>query len=255
MGLLFWLIVLLAIYGIFIEPHRMKVRNVKISNQKGLKIAHFTDTHFAWHTGFGRFAKFARNIQKNQPDVILFTGDLYDKVSWGKLQNNEKLIEMLSNLTAPKGKFAILGNHDFDEFGHSDFVRQILVRSGFTVLTNESQLTADFAISGLDDMREGNSDFDISPEPSDFALLMVHEPDSVARLSNLTKFDLIIAGHSHGGQIRIGKFRLKNNGSKLYDSGFYQLFGNTKLFVNAGIGLTFLPIRFGVPPEIVYYDI
>ncbi|WP_081168424.1 metallophosphoesterase [Lactococcus garvieae] len=253
-----WIIILLfslLLYGIFIEPHFMRVREVKISEDKGMKIAHFTDTHFNWHTHARRFYKFSKHIQKTQPDLILFTGDLFDKVDWAQSHDVTKTKEVLTNLKAPLGKFAILGNHDFSEAGKSDYVRTFLEEAGFTVLTNQSLKTGSFSLSGLDDLREGQPFFGLLPEEANFSLLMIHEPDTILQVEHPEKYDLVIAGHSHGGQIRLGNLRLRNDGSKTYDSGLYELDEGVKLFVNAGIGLTFLPIRFGVPPELVYYEI
>ncbi len=248
------ILLLLGIYGIFIEPHFMRVRNIQISQKQALKIAHFTDLHFCWHTSIRRFRKFAKNIVKNQPDMILFTGDLFDKVKWAKNKDWTALITMLYELEAPMGKFAIVGNHDFED-DKSDFAQEILEKSGFSILKNNSERVEKISLSGMDDLREGQPDFDIEPETADFSLLLIHEPDTVLKLKNSDKFDLIVAGHSHGGQIRIGNFRLRNEGSKAYDNGRYTLNDKTILYVNSGIGLTFLPIRFGVPPEIVYYEI
>ena len=102
----------------------------------------------------------------------------------------------------------------------------------------------------------GNPQF---PSPNQMAetsydILLTHEPDEVSQYQN-KGYELILSGHSHGGQIRIGNWRLRNKGSSSADAGLYQLNDRTKLYVNRGIGLTFLPIRFGVPPEIVYYYI
>ncbi|MQW23003.1 MULTISPECIES: metallophosphoesterase [unclassified Lactococcus] len=259
-------LVLLLLYGIFVEPHLMRVRTIDYDRGQGLKIAQFTDTHFTWHTTARRLKKFAKNIEENQPDIILFTGDLFDKVSWAKERDLTAYIEVLSELTAPLGKFAIFGNHDFED-NNSHFVREILEKSGFTIVNNRSEVlskshnanyaqpTGKICISGIDDMREGVPDFAIYPQEADFSLLMVHEPDSLIQLEQLKAFDLIIAGHSHGGQIRIGNFRLHNKGSKYFDKGKYEINEKTSLYVNSGIGLTFLPIRIGVVPEIVYYEI
>lgn len=250
------LVLLVGLYGVFIEPHLMKVRKINCENEKklGLKIAQFSDTHFTWHTSARRFRKFAKNMEKNQPDVILFTGDLFDKVSWAQKHDISAIIEILSMLSAPLGKFAIFGNHDFEN-GNSDFVREVLEKAGFTVLKNQTMLTDKLALSGIDDLREGQPDFALSSLSAPFSLMMIHEPDSLVQLENLAQYDLVIAGHSHGGQIRLGKFRLRNDGSKFYDSGKYQITSKTTLYVNNGIGLTFLPIRIGVPPEITYYQI
>ncbi|GBG96167.1 metallophosphoesterase [Lactococcus termiticola] len=250
------LVFLLFLYGAFIEPHRKKVRHIKISEDKGLKIAHFSDSHFAWHTSYRRFRKFVKVLEQEKPDLILFSGDLFDKVSWGE-RHYQEVEGLLTGLEAPLGKLAILGNHDFAGNGQgSKFVSQLLERSGFQLLVNACQTIDDrLSISGLDDLREGRPDFDIQPEPADFSLLMIHEPDTVLSLKHAGDFDLIIAGHSHGGQIRIGKLRMKNNGSKSYDRGLYELPRGGQLFVNSGLGQTFLPIRIGVPPEIVFYEL
>ncbi|MEY8458905.1 metallophosphoesterase [Lactococcus ileimucosae] len=253
-----WIIILLfslLFYGILLEPHFMRVRKVKISDEKGLKVAHFTDTHFNWHTRPRRFYKFSKHIKQMEPDLILFTGDLFDKVSWAQKHERNKVKEILTDLEAPLGKFAILGNHDFSEEGHPNYIRSFLEESGFTVLTNQSVRSGNVSLTGLDDLREGQPNFEMLPEQADFSLLMIHEPDTILRVEHPEKYDLVVAGHSHGGQIRLGNWRLRNDGSKAYDSGLYDLGQNTTLFVNAGIGLTFLPIRFGVPPEIVYYEI
>lgn len=252
-----WIITLLLsflFYGVFLEPHFMRVREVKISGEKRLRVAHFTDTHFNWHTSPRRFYKFSKHIAHTQPDLILFTGDLFDKVSWAQGHDIKEAKRVLSDLRAPLGKFAILGNHDFSEEGQADYIRVFLQETGFTVLTNQSVHEGVFSLSGLDDLREGQPFFGLLPQEAEVSILMVHEPDTVLQLEYPEKYDLIIAGHSHGGQIRLGKLRLRNDGSKTYDSGLYELVGNTKLFVNAGIGLTFLPVRFGVPPELVYYE-
>lgn len=253
-----WIIILLfclLAYGIFVEPHFMRVRQVTISNTAGLRVAHFTDTHFNWHTHPRRFIKFSKHIKKTQPDLILFTGDLFDKVDWAQAHDIDKVKEILVELKAPLGKFAILGNHDFSDEGNANYIKTFLREAGFTVLTNQSLTSGAVSLTGLDDLREGQPNFSMVPEQADFSILMIHEPDTILQVEFPEKYNLVIAGHSHGGQIRLGSLRLRNDGSKTYDSGLYSLGNGTKLFVNAGIGLTFLPIRFGVPPEIVYYEI
>ena len=256
MIIVFVVILILAVYGILVEPHLMRVRRIRRFSGLNLKVAQVSDTHFCWHTSAGRFDKFVKNLQEEKPDMILFTGDLFDKVAWAKEEKRDwsKLKKQLSGLAAPLGKFAILGNHDFDG-GNADFVRGFLADCGFVILTNAAAVAGPIAIAGLDDQREGRPDFGLRPEAAEFSLLMIHEPDGAAQLADADRFDLIVAGHSHGGQIRLGNLRLHNDGSKLYDHGLYGIGQRSALYVNSGIGLTFLPIRFGVPPEIVYFEI
>jgi predicted MPP superfamily phosphohydrolase len=249
------LLLFLVIYGVFVEPHLMKVRRVKIAEKQALKIAHFTDTHFNWHTTYRRFKKFAKNIEREKPDLIVFSGDLFDKVDWAKKRDLSKLSMFFMSLQAPLGKVAVLGNHDFSEDKSSLFVEKFLEKTGFILLKNSTVNLGKLSVSGVDDWREGQPNLEILPEQNEFSLLLIHEPDTILDLQTVEKFDLILSGHSHGGQIRIGDWRLHNKGSSSADSGIYQLNPRTKLYVNCGIGLTFLPIRIGVPPEIVYYEI
>ena len=121
------------------------------------------------------------------------------------------------------------------------------------MLNNQSTLVEQVSLTGIDDGQEGQPDYNTQPKDARFSILMVHEPDQVQHLSDLDRFDLILSGHSHGGQIRFPILPYKNFGSKLYDQGIYALTSQTSLVVNTGFGTTGPPLRFRVIPEILYF--
>jgi predicted MPP superfamily phosphohydrolase len=212
----------------------------------------------AWHTTPNRLNKFIREIERIQPDVILFTGDLIDNVD--TYQHVDKLIAKLQELPTSAHKYAILGNHDFSDADNTTTkIRGILAAADFHLLENAST-TLDvngkrLAIGGIADLRHAKPDYDLVMPEADKALLMIHEPDIAKDLRVPTRYDIILAGHSHGGQINFAGLRMKNKGSKHYDRGWYQLNHRTQLYVNSGIGQTFLPFRFMTPPTMLVLDL
>ena len=91
-------------------------------------------------------------------------------------------------------------------------------------------------------------------ETYDYALLMTHEPD-VADAFVGTGTQLVLAGHSHGGQIWIPLYPITNVLAEKYTRGLYQLDQETQLYVNTGLGTTAIHARFGVIPEITHFTI
>lgn len=89
--------------------------------------------------------------------------------------------------------------------------------------------------------------------PSDdntYTILMTHEPDPAEQYAELG-FDLIVSGHSHGGQVNIPFFpTMTTTLGEKYIDGLYQLSDQTQLYVNTGIDTSRVPVRFRVPPEI-----
>lgn len=227
---------------------------VEPGKKTGLTIAQISDSHFSPFYSPKRFDKVVAKLNQAEPDIVLFTGDLIENYNYWQTHDTKEISQKLASIHAPKGKFAILGNHDYRSSG-SEAVSQLLESGGFTLLTNRSTLVDQLSLTGIDDGQEGTPDYSITPINSPFAILMVHEPDQVKQLPDLSPFDLILAGHSHGGQIRFPLFTYKNFGSKTYDQGIYKLTATTSLVVNTGLGTTGPPLRFRVIPEILYFHI
>lgn len=153
--------------------------------------------------------------------------------------------------------------HSLGRPSRSDFVQ-----SGFTVLKNENwYVTTDsdkkILFTGLDDSMLGNVYMPDSTKiyDSNYNILLIHEPDTADSFQEYP-YDLVLSGHSHGGQVNIPfipainqKAISSTNLAKNYVSGMYELNSKTKIYVNTGIGTTHVSGRLGVVPEISIFHI
>lgn len=228
------------------------------------KIIQFSDTHLGFHYKVDQLDKIVETINKQNPDVVIFTGDLIDEPN--KYQYSEEIIPILSSISAPFGKFSIYGNHDHGGYG-TNLYREIMIDSGFTVLQNNSERIklldgSTLYIVGLDDAMLGKPNFEkaVSGIPKDsYKILLAHEPD-LATVAVQHGIQLQLSGHSHGGQVKIPFFGplITPPYSEQYYEGFYDLKhfdNNLTLYVNRGIGTTRLPFRFLSKPELTLFTL
>ncbi len=244
------------------EPRDLSIESLDLEFTRlpsafdGLKVVQFSDLHLGFHSHEKDLKHLMESITSQSPDVICFTGDIIDNSAKPLAQ----AVPYLASLQAPMGKFAILGNHD--HWGQPGEVIQMLKASGFVVLQNSNIILrrqeSMIAIVGLEDLLIGNPDPDKAlkgvPEGT-FSLLLMHEPD-YADTASLYPFDIQISGHSHGGQVRLPLIGAVTTpiGSKRYIQGLYTLESNgMQLYVNRGIGVTALPIRFLCRPELTVF--
>lgn len=256
-----FLLLFFFLYITLIEPNTLRTETITIpvsrtmSDMTDLKIIQFSDTHVKNTKKQRHLEKVIQKINEANADIIFFTGDLIDDPSQFDYQT--ELIAVLSKLQAKHGKFAIYGNHDHGGYGTETYL-EIMRESGFTLLINEdAQLTIhDIAlnITGLDDMILGRPDGALltgeRAHPHAYQILLAHEPDFVDALQS-DRYDLMLAGHSHGGQIQLPFLDalIRPIGAKLYTEGIFDHI-STKLYVDTGTGTTRIPFRFLVPPQI-----
>lgn len=269
------IIIGIAFYAFIVEPRRLKERHflirknkkrvIDISNaydmftmQSDVVVAHLSDLHFSRWFKPRRINNLIRSIMETKPDIIVFTGDLIDDYKKWPTKQTNKLIEKLKKLNAPMGKIAVLGNHDYKSDGQF-FVQEVLKKAGFTILMNEDVFGSDAKVSmniaGVTDASSKEANYYYESTLAEWHLLLMHQPDYVDQVKNLEIYDLVLSGHSHGGQIRLPFYRVKTEGAKRYTHSLYLPTKNTLLSVSSGIGTTALPARFGVPPEVVYYHL
>lgn len=261
---LFTLGIGVMVYTSKIEPKLLWTKKVEIKSEhvsqdlKGLKIVQFSDTQIGSFYTVEDLKRAVAHINNEEADILVFTGDLIDEFKH-YTGSEEEIIEVLVQLKAKVGKYAIYGNHDRGG-GAENIYEDVMTQSGFKVLVNEilplkiGETTLN--IIGIDDVLLGvpiitNTLKKI--EKNAFNLLLIHEPDA-AEISKKFPVDLQLSGHSHGGQIRfpfIGTL-ITPPGAETYTHGLYTFQNNKRmhLYVNTGLGNTKLPFRFMNIPEI-----
>ncbi|MEK3719526.1 metallophosphoesterase [Paenibacillus sp. FSL H8-0034] len=253
-------------YARFAEPRWLYTKEITIQLKRlpsafdGMRVIQFSDVHLGFHYTVEQLNKLVDHIQSLQPDLICFTGDLFDYTVGS---DAAPAVQVLSRLKAPLGKGAVLGNHDY--YGkETEKIKRILLDSGFALLINQSvplkREKSTIWLSGVDDMWDGKPDLPkaLHDVPSDaFTLLLSHCPD-FADIALKHSIDLQLSGHSHGGQVRLpfyGHLFTPAYGSK-YPDGYYSLDdGKLQVYTNRGIGVSVLPIRFFCRPELSVFTL
>lgn len=251
-------IVISFVYMRYIATSGFIVKEYAVESEKlpesfnGFKIAHLSDIHYA-SMGKEKLDKVVAEVNKMKPDIIVFTGDLYDEFSNLTDDMKQKIIDSLSKLIAPLGKFAVSGNHDYKHEGYEDIIKQC----GFDYLHNESRLinylgNEPIEIVGYPDEREDQPNFDMEVTDN-YKIALIHEGDSYLKLKD-KDFDLVLAGHSHGGQVRLPLLGAlcKVNGGKVYYDEHYKE-GKTDIYVSSGLGETEFKIRAFNKPSFNFY--
>jgi predicted MPP superfamily phosphohydrolase len=181
--------------------------------------------------------------------------------NYAKYAHEEEIIQKLKEMTATVGKYAVWGNHDYGG-GAGHIYERVMNRGGFEVLTNAGETLPlpngkKLFIGGLDDSLLGNPFVEATlsyRDRYDYSVLLTHEPDVADKFVG-TNTQLVLAGHSHGGQVRLPFYQVKNVLAEKYVRGLYELSDHTQLYVNTGLGTTAIHARFGVPPEISVFDL
>lgn len=258
------------IYSTFIERKLLisKKFNIKKENIQNIdtkiKVIQFTDVHLGRYFSLKDLEKVVDKINSLNPDIVVLTGDLVDKMRF--YQHKEEIPKVLSKINSKLGNFAIYGNHDAYP-GNRHSYAEIIKNSNFTLLINENRKikigSKTLNLMGLDDIFQGKINIDSTIKninKNDFNLLMLHEPDLIDKFKG-QPIDLAVAGHSHGGQIYVPLYGtiLNTECAVKYDRGFHLIGDNNqdkiKLYVNTGIGSTGLPIRFWNIPNVVEFNI
>lgn len=259
---------LVIVYAFKVEPltivtHVYELNEKAVNSDQILRVVQLSDIHISESYTTKKLNHLVNEVNQLSPHIIVFTGDLFDNFAeYGPVQETT---DALGKLEASYGKYAIYGNRDYGG-GAVRKYESILVNAGFTVLKNDGTILTvangkRIFIGGLDDALLGNPDIDSTLKEIDVAydytIMLMHEPD-MADYFKESSVDLILAGHSHGGQVRIPFFNeVTTSLAEKYTKGFYTINEGTEmlLYVNTGIGTTHIPIRFMVPPEIAVFDI
>ena len=230
----------------------------------GMKIVHFSDIHYNRAITSEKIDKIIEEINLINADIVVFTGDLIDKDMIITDSDYEYLTNAFSKINAKYGKYAVLGNHDYKDM---DKVIKVYNDSGFKYLENSYDIiynyhnekifiggigNVSYNLDNVDKVMEYfNSDNDI-----DYRIMLVHEPDISDIVVDNYDVSLILAGHSHNGQVRlpgIGAIYTPPGAKKYYDE--YYLIGGTDLYISSGIGVSSLNYRLFNRPSINFYRV
>lgn len=246
-------------YGSFIETRKLDVvRSDIVLGEEGkpLRIALLSDTHFGMFRHADWAQKLVETVNAQEPDVIVLAGDLVSNVA------GMTAFTLFAGFESTYGTYAVLGNTDY-RVGAVD-VRHRIESYGIEVLTNESVSLdvegTSVRLIGIDDMWYGIPNWDQAiAEVEDDAVTIVasHNPDA-APVAEFYGMDLVLAGHTHGGQIRlpyIGSIaKLPITIDQHFDEGLFN-FGPTQLFITSGTGESGTRARLFNPPEIAILDV
>ena len=252
---------LLSGYAVFVEPCSITIAEYDIVSENlpdafdGTRIALITDIH---HGSFGTcnlLDKIVRMTQDQSPDLILYGGDYVRKSEAAR----DACFTKLSELDAPLGVYAVLGNHDYWKL---PLMRQAIHNAGIGLLENKTVWLEKgcerILLIGVKDLWHGKPSIsglhrDISK--SAFTVLLSHNPDyyDVMSPNERNRIDLMLSGHTHGGQITLfGLYAPRKTAQAKFTTGHVNPdAGRTHVIISNGIGTTGLPVRFFARPQIV----
>jgi len=258
----------IAVDATVLEPNHPRIVRREVALDRwparldGFTVALLSDFHYdrffsqhPLHAAIGM-------INDLHPDMVVLTGDFVSVPLSETWEGDQKAAaaagpcaQLLRQIQAPHGLWAVLGNHDF--FTDANVVTHALQSQGIRVLANQSvpieAESARFWLAGVKDVMSETADLDVTLRAvpaNEATVLLAHEPDyadSVVRHA----VDLQLSGHSHGGQVRfplLGPLYLPYLARK-YVWGLYRI-GSLTLYTNPGLGTFGLPVRWNCPPEV-----
>ncbi len=263
----------IAIFGImtfyviiksYIDTNRIRIKEYTehIENLpdslKDLEIVFVADLHIDRYTRGRKIEEFKQKIKSTNPDIFLFSGDM---VSRGDYFISDA-VETLNFIENHPSKIACFGDHDFWTGINETLVP--LQQNGWQILDNEHLLIehngSRILITGITyiysrRISRGNLERLLTTAPeADIKILLVHQPaDMVIEAAADKGYDILLGGHSHGGQIVFLPMGFKLTPARFENrlfSGYYRIDDMTAVVSN-GIGLTATPLRYNAPAEII----
>ena len=253
------------------------------------RLVQLTDFHYGPATSLSHLAEAVEITRALQPHVLLLTGDYVHRDSIGLrhyLATNvspslfrwlsyrrdvrelaKSLGALLATIPAPGGVFAICGNHEYLEGVHTirnHLGEHIQWMTNRTILLGSSDAT--LQITGIDDFNRGEPDLQLALtrvsgvptlQPPAVRILLSHNQDITLRQQpELEHFDLMLSGHTHGGQLCLpgGRALTTRTKQRKHVRGLSQ-HQDTHVYVSSGVGFGLLPLRTFCPPEIVMIEL
>jgi predicted MPP superfamily phosphohydrolase len=243
---------------------------------EGFRIVQLSDIHSGSFAGPYGLEKGIRLAMEQEPDLVLFTGDLVNNLA----VEVEPYLEIIGQLKGKYGQYSVLGNHDYGDYmawesreakaANQSRLEQLQAQMGFTLLKNESVVIEKdgqrIRLAGVENWgkppfpQHGDLDRAMAgAEPGDFTILMSHDPThwDLKVLPSTHKVHLTLSGHTHGAQmgVEIPGFRFSPVQWRYHRwAGLYEE-GEEKLYVNRGFGFLGYPGRIGIWPEVTVIEL
>jgi predicted MPP superfamily phosphohydrolase len=254
--------IILGIY-VFLEPFLLEEKYVDLQSPdlpeqfRDTRIVFLTDIHHGPYFSRARLGRLVNRVNGLQPDIVLLGGDYVHRSP----NYIKPCFAELKNLEAPLGVYGVLGNHDHWE--GAALTRQCMAGAGIRLIDNEAYWLEKnggrIKVGGVGDYLEDI--LDIEPtiadvNNNDFVVLVTHNPDYAEEMGT-DKVDLVLAGHTHGGQVTFfGLWApiLPSEYGQKYRTGIVEVVG-AKVIVSNGVGNITPPVRFFARPQIIIVDL
>lgn len=219
-----------------------------------LRIVQMSDIHVAWpDMPAARLARIVRQVNALRPDIVVLTGDYSGGKIWDRhVGTFDTAVQPLARLQACYGVYAVRGNHDGPYWTPIVFARTPIV-----LLQNRWVAAGPITLAGMDDVTGpgepwGRTQAAVAGAPAGRPIVLIaHEPDFFKWVPPAV--DLVLAGHTHGGQIvlpLVGMRPYLEPYLKAHRRGHF-VEGARQMIVSSGIGTSVVPLRIGVPPEVL----
>ncbi len=248
-------------YGAFVQRTDFRVREVDIPlaglppDLDGLLILHLSDIHLSAFLSESEFARVIDAALELRPQLAVVTGDLIS----GHSDPLDACIRQLARLKADAGILACMGNHE--RYVHvEDYTQRASARLGIRFLRGQAQVlrfgNAALNVAGVDFQSQRDRGRYLRGAerlivPGATNVLLQHNPDAFPAAAR-QGYDLLLAGHTHGGQVTVEILDQSINPARFFTPYVYGLYrrGNAAAYVTRGIGTIGIPARLGAPPEI-----
>lgn len=269
-GTIILILIGIILYARFIGTMGFITKEYTINDDKlpngfnGLKIVHLSDIHYNRAITLEKLEQIVNEINLINADIVVFTGDLVDKDMNLSEKDYNDLTEVFSNIKAKYGKYAVLGNHDYKNI---DKVIKVFTDNDFKYLENSYDIIYNednekIFVGGIGNVSYKLDDLDKTMEyfnsndDIDYKIMLVHEPDISKEIIDNYNVSLILAGHSHNGQVRlpiIGSIYTPPYARIYYDE--YYMVDNTNIYISSGIGVSNVNYRLWNKPSINFYRV
>lgn len=267
--LLFILVFSYTGWKVYSDTTRISVEKITLQVENlpealhGMKIAHISDIQGDEYTGRKKIAGYIDKLNDQDPDLVIFTGDL---ISYGtdfiRMSADE-----FGRAKAKYGVYAVVGDHDY--WAGTDYVFEALNEAGIPLLQDENVIipakgSLSAAITGVTEVYSKNSNPQVvdslarDVKDAGLKIFASHQVnDHLIASAKAHGFDMILAGHTHGGQIRVPFMGMEFSAAERetkYVSGLYRE-GDLPVIINNGLGFTLGPIRYNAPAEITVIEL